>query len=248
MYTPQTIDKPASAGPAWKRLLPLAVLAAGIAAFFAFDIDMYATFDTLRDHRSELMAAVDRHPVLSIVIFTGIYALATAFSLPGGALLTLTAGFLFGIWIGTTTVVLSATVGASALFLAARSAVGNALRARAGPFIRKMEAGFAENALSYLLVLRLVPIFPFFIVNLVPAVLGVPFRTYVIGTFFGIIPGTFVFASVGAGLGSIFDGMQDFAIRDALTPEVVTALIGLAVLSLIPVAYKALKARRGRSA
>jgi len=106
-----------------------------------------------------------------------------------------------------------------------------------------MEAGCQENAFSYLLVLRLVPLFPFFVVNLVPAFLGVSLVTYVLGTFFGIIPGVVVFASVGAGLGSIFDAGEAFSASDILTPQILMALIGLAVLALIPVVYKKIKAR-----
>ncbi|MEC9369347.1 MAG: VTT domain-containing protein, partial [Pseudomonadota bacterium] len=165
-------------------------------------------------------------------------------SVPGAALLTVTGGFLFGIWVGTAAVVVGATLGATAVFLIARTALGEALRAKAGPAIRKMEQGFRENALSYLLVLRLIPLFPFFLVNLVPAFLGVPLATFVVGTFFGIMPGTFVFISIGAGLGSIFDSMQEFTLKGALTPEVIVALVGLAVLSLIPVAYRTIKARK----
>jgi uncharacterized membrane protein YdjX (TVP38/TMEM64 family) len=99
--------------------------------------------------------------------------------------------------------------------------------------------------LSYLLVLRLVPIFPFFIINLVPAFLGVPLSTFILGTFLGIIPGTFVYATVGAGLGSVFDAGGTFSLRGVLTPQIVTALVGLAVLALIPVVYKKLTAQRG---
>jgi uncharacterized membrane protein YdjX (TVP38/TMEM64 family) len=106
-----------------------------------------------------------------------------------------------------------------------------------------MEDGFRANALSYLLVLRLVPLFPFFVVNLVPAFLGVSLRTYMVGTLIGIVPGSFVFATVGAGLGSIFDSGQSFTARGILTPEIVTALAGLAVLALIPVIYKRIKSR-----
>ena len=110
-----------------------------------------------------------------------------------------------------------------------------------------MEAGFRENALSYLLVLRLVPLFPFFIVNIVPAFLGVPLRTYTIGTLIGIMPGTFVFASVGAGLGSVFDRAESFSPASVLTPEIMVALIGLAALSALPIAYKAIRSRTNRS-
>jgi len=108
-----------------------------------------------------------------------------------------------------------------------------------------MEAGFQDNAMSYLLVLRLVPLFPFFVVNLVPAFLGVPLRTYVIATFFGIIPGTFVFALAGGGLGSALEASGEFSVSSILTPEVIAALVGLAVLALIPVVYKKYRARQG---
>jgi uncharacterized membrane protein YdjX (TVP38/TMEM64 family) len=231
-------------GVSWKRVILVAIIVVGAVAFSALGLSSYVTFDQLRQHRGELMAFVNARPMLSVLLFITIYALATSFSLPEGAVLTVTGGFLFGIWLGTAAVVIGATIGATALFLAARTALGDALRARAGPFLAKMEAGFKENALAYLFVLRLIPAFPFFIVNLVPAFLGVPLRTFVIATFFGIMPGTFVYASIGAGLGSIFDKMEEVSLRGALTKEVVIALVGLAVLSLIPAAYKKLKAKR----
>ena len=227
-----------------KRWLPLAVIAAGIAAFFALGLNKYVTFDALRDNRTVLTQFVENQGLLAVLLFIVIYAVSTALSLPGGAVLTIAGGFLFGAWLGSAYVVIGATIGSVAVFLIAKTALGDSLRARAGPALKKMEAGFQENALSYLLVLRLVPLFPFFVVNIVPAFLGVRLRTYVIATFVGIIPGSFVFATVGAGLGSIFDSSQEFTPGAALTPEVITALVGLAVLSLLPVAYKKLKARR----
>jgi len=230
----------------WQRLLPLAILAAGLAAFFLFGLDDYLTFETLREHRAWLLQQVAESTLVTSLIFVAIYIAVVAFSLPGGAVMTITGGFLFGQWLGTTYVIVAATIGATILFLAARTALGDLLRAKAGPFLKKMEAGFQENALNYLLVLRLIPIFPFFIVNLVPAFLGVSLRTYVIATFVGIIPGSFVYATVGAGLGSIFDAGKEFTAASILTPEIITALIGLAILALLPVAYKKLKAKRGR--
>jgi len=227
-----------------KRLLPLAMLAAGIVAFFAFGLDRYVTFEALRDNRQVLMHFVDDYGLLAVALYILIYAASTALSLPGGAVLTITGGFLFGSWLGTTYVVVGATAGAIAVFLVAKTSLGNVLRAKAGPALKKMEAGFRENALSYLLVLRLIPLFPFFIVNIVPAFLGVSLRTYAIATFLGIIPGAFVFASVGAGLGSIFDNMSEFDPAAALTPEVITALVGLSLVSLLPLAYKKARARR----
>jgi uncharacterized membrane protein YdjX (TVP38/TMEM64 family) len=244
---PDARGAPAAGGFAFKKLIPLAFIGAGIAAFFALGLNKYLTFDQLRQHRGELTAFVDSMPVIAVALFIVVYAGVVALSVPGAAIMTLTGGFLFGIWEGTAAVVVGATVGASALFLAARYVLGDSLRAKAGPWLSKMEAGFNEDALSYLLVLRLIPAFPFFIVNLVPAFLGVSLRTFVIATLVGIIPGTFVFASIGAGLGSIFDSAQEFSLKGALTPQVVTALVGLAVLSLVPVVYKRIKARRAMS-
>jgi uncharacterized membrane protein YdjX (TVP38/TMEM64 family) len=145
-------------------------------------------------------------------------------------------------------VVISATVGAVALFLAARSALFDVLHAKAGPALLKMEQGFKESALSYLLVLRLIPLFPFWLVNLVPALLGVPLRTYVIGTAIGIIPGTFVYASIGNGLGAILDSGEQPDLTVIFNTEVLIPILGLAVLSLLPVLYKLVKARRGGGA
>jgi uncharacterized membrane protein YdjX (TVP38/TMEM64 family) len=236
-------SRPASS---WRRLLPLGVLVAGLAAFFLFGLDDYLTFETLREHRAWLLQQVAESAVVTSLVFVAVYIAVVAFSLPGGAVMTITGGFLFGQWLGSLYVVFAATIGATILFVAARTALGDVLRAKAGPFLKKMEAGFQENALSYLLVLRLIPIFPFFVVNLVPAFLGVSLRTYVIATFFGIIPGSFVYATVGAGLGSIFDAGEEFTAASILTPEIITALIGLAILALLPVGYKKLKARTTR--
>lgn len=234
------------AGFSWRRMLPLLVLGAGLAAFFALGLDDYLSFEALRENRAWLLGAVEKSAALAALAYMAVYILIVAFSLPGGAIMTITGGFLFGQWLGTAYVVVAATIGAGVVFLAARTALGDLLRARAGPFLKKMEAGFRENALSYLFVLRLVPVFPFFIVNLVPAFLGVSLRDFAIATFFGIIPATFVYARLGVGLGSIFDAGGEFSAKAVFTPEMVTALIGLAVLALLPVAYKKLKARRDR--
>jgi uncharacterized membrane protein YdjX (TVP38/TMEM64 family) len=226
-----------------RRFWPLAVLALAIGTFFALHLDMYLTFGALRENRALLSGFVAEHAVLASIFYVAIYAAVVAASLPGGAVLTVTGGFLFGAIAGTVHVVVAATLGAMLLFLIARTALGDALRARAGAFLKKMEAGFQENAFNYLLVLRLIPLFPFFIVNLVPAFLGVPLRTYVLATLIGIIPGSFVYASVGAGLGSVFDRNEAFSPASVLTPEIVVALVGLAVLAIIPVLYRKLKAR-----
>jgi uncharacterized membrane protein YdjX (TVP38/TMEM64 family) len=231
------------AGFSIRRLWPLAVLALAIGSFFALHLDMYLTFEALRENRALLSQFVAEHAVLASILYVAVYAAVVAASLPGGAVLTVTGGFLFGSIGGTLHVVLAATLGATLLFLMARTAFGDALRAKAGPFLKKMEQGFQENAFNYLLVLRLIPLFPFFIVNLVPAFLGVPLRTYALATFIGIIPGSFVYASVGAGLGSVFDRNESFSPANVLTPEIVVALVGLAVLAIVPVVYRKLKTR-----
>jgi len=235
---------PASTGRLVRRLAPVAALALGVAGFFALGLGDYLTFDALRDNREVLTGFVAQNAVLAVAAFVALYAISTALSLPGGLVLTVAGGFLFGTVGGTAIVAVGATVGAVAIFLAARTALGDALRAKAGSALQRMEAGFQETAFSYLLVLRLVPLFPFFLVNIVPAFMGMALRPYVLATFVGILPGTFVYASVGAGLGSVFDGMDDFSPAAALTPEVITALVGLSVLSLLPVAYKQVKKRR----
>ena len=226
------------------RLLPLAVIACGFVAFFAFGMDAYMTFEALHDRREDLLEWKAQNHGLAVCYFIGIYVLATAFSVPGAVWLTIAGGFLFGTVESTIVVVFGATLGALAVFLAARYAIGDYLHAKAGPGMRRMEDGFRENALSYLLVLRLVPLFPFWLVNLVPAFLGVPIRTFILGTFFGIMPGSFVFAGVGNGLGIVIDGggMPDLGI--IFESEILVPIIGLVVLALIPVAYKMLRARK----
>jgi len=227
-----------------KRWLPLAIILAAVAVGLAFDLDGYLTFETLRSHRLAFTDFVRAHGVLAVVAFIVVYSSATALSFPGATLLTVAGGFLFGGLLGTLWAVIGATCGAIAIFLAARSAIGDLLEARAGPFLQRMEAGFQENALNYMLFLRLVPVFPFVIVNLVPAFLGVSLRDYALATFVGIIPGAFVYASLGAGLGSFFDANEVPSLRGVLTPEILVAFTGLALLSLLPIALRRYRRRR----
>src|SRR5579883_2601660 len=231
-------------GDSVKRWLPLIVLAAGCALFFAAGGQRYVSFEALRAHRETLFAFVASHGVVAGLVFILAYAVVIAFSLPGGAVMTVFGGFLFGPYLGLAYAVIGATIGAAVVFLAARTALGEMLHRRAGPFLHRMEAGFQENALSYLLVLRLIPLFPFWLVNLVPAFLGVTLRTYVLGTMIGIVPGTVVYALVGNGIGEVVEAgrMPDFDI--IFDREILLPLLGLALLALLPVAYKKLKARR----
>ncbi len=236
--TPKKQTPPGAMGFSLTRLWPVALLLAGLAAFFAFDLDGYLNFEALRENRAFLSEWTAANQGLAILVYAVVYIVVVAFSLPGGAVMTISGGFLFGPIIGTSVTVIAATVGATLLFIAARTALGDVLRAKAGPAIRRMEDGFRENELSYMFVLRLVPLFPFFVVNLAPAFLGVSLRTYVIATMFGIIPGTFVYTLVGNGLGAVFDagGTPDLGI--IFKPEILLPILGLAILALIPVAYK----------
>ena len=230
------------------RLWPLALLACGIMLFFLLELDRYLSFDTLRDNRAFLTEWTADNRVSAIFYYILLYIAVVAFSLPGGAVMTIAGGFLFGPVFGTLWTVIGATIGATLLFLAAKTALGDVLRAKAGPAIRRMEAGFQDNALSYMFVLRLVPIFPFFLVNLAPAFLGVRLHTYVIASFFGIIPGTFVYALVGNGLGAIFDAGETPDLSIIFAPEILLPLIGLAALAMLPVLYKHFTGKKGMGA
>lgn len=233
-----TRTAPARRPSIWRRLLPLVIVLGLIALAFGLDLDERLSFEALRANRAALLALVAERPVLTALGFVTIYAAVVALSLPGALILTLAGGFLFGTALATVLVVIGATLGACAIFLIARSALGDLLRAKAGPWLGRMEAGFRRDALSYLLVLRLIPIFPFWLVNLVPAFLGVPLSTFALATLVGIIPGSLVYASVGAGLGAVFEqgGTPDLGL--VLEPEILLPLLGLALLALLPVAYK----------
>jgi uncharacterized membrane protein YdjX (TVP38/TMEM64 family) len=230
--------------PAWRRWLPLALLLLLSLAAWLWLRSEGIGFDSIAQHRAWLMAEVDELGVLAGAAVFLVYVVVTALSLPLGSLLTVLAGYLLGTVEATLWVVAGATLGSIAVFLAARSALSEIQRARAGPWLKRMERGFREDALSYLLVLRLLPIFPFWLVNLVPALLGVPLGTYVLGTALGIIPGTLVFASLGNGLGTVLDRGEtpDFSIL--LEPSLLLPLLGLCLLALLPVAYKRWRRRR----
>jgi len=220
------------------RFVPIALVAAGLVLAYALDLHKFLSLEQLRLHHQTLLLFVQTHPVTAPLGYAAIYILAVGLSLPGAAVLTVAGGFLFGAWLGTGLTVLSATIGATLVFLAARTAFGDLLRARAGPALRRMEDGFGRDAFSYLLMLRLVPLFPFFLVNLVPAFLGVRLRTYVAATLLGVIPATLVFTLAGCGLDRLVEGAGEVSLDSLLTTEMVAALSGLALLALAPVLYR----------
>ncbi len=224
-----------------KKLIPVGILGLIIALIYAFDYHTYLTFDALKENRESLQGFVKDSFLISLLVFFCVYVVVVALSLPGGAVMSITGGFLFGTILGTTVVVSAATLGATLLFLMAKTTLGEMLHQKAGPWLEKMRKGFQNNAFHYLLTLRLVPLFPFFVVNLVPAFLGVKAKDYILATLLGIIPGSFVFVSVGTGIGSVFDRGETFSASSILTPEILIALFGLGALSLLPVVFKYFK-------
>jgi len=227
-----------------RRLLPLLLLAAASILFLLSGGRHYLTFAALSENSEWLHALVARSSTLAPIGFIVCYAGLTALSVPGGAILTIAAGFLFGNCQGLVCAVTGATIGAAAIFLAARAGLGG-LAERAGAHASRLKAGFGANALNYLLVLRLIPIFPFWLVNLVAALAGMRFGAYVLGTFIGIIPGSFVYVSLGNGMGDLIAASRAPDLSILFAPSVLLPIIGLAVLPLVPVLYKRWRARRG---
>lgn len=194
---------------------------------------------TLARHRETLVALVEAHFTLAALGYVVLYIVVVGLSVPGAVFITLAGGFLFGALTGTALTVLGATMGATLIFLFAQRIFGKDALDRLGPKARALGDGIRRNAASYLLVLRLVPLFPFFLVNLVPAFVGVRLQVYVATTAIGILPGTAVFSLAGAGLGDVLAQGEDFDVSAVLTPEILAALIGLALLSLAAIPLKA---------
>ena len=240
---PATQQKQArsASNSALKRLAPIFIIALALAAFFALGLHKYFTLDSLRENRVALQDWVDASPARAIAIFIAVYAAAVAISFPGASILTIFGGYLFGLAGGVPATVIAATLGATAIFLAAKTALGNFLQSRAGGFIKKMEQGFREDELNYMFVLRLIPAFPFWAINIAAGVLGVSTRNFVIGTGLGIIPGSFVYTSIGAAAGAAFDAGEDVTLSGILLqPQTLLPIVGLALLALLPVALKRL--------
>ena len=249
-----------SRGSLLRRWAPLAGLAAAIAAAWSAGLHQYLSLNAIAENRDALMALVSGNLVLSAIGFMVVYMVAVALSLPGASLLTILGGFLFGWLAGGALTVLGATAGAIIIFMIARTSLGEALASRAGPWMNRLSKGFREDAFHYLLFLRLVPVFPFWLINIAPALAGVPLGTYAITTLIGIIPGTFAFSVLGSGLDSIITAQQQayhecvtqqgaancqFTLDAGalVTPQLLAAFAALGVVALIPVAVRKWKAR-----
>ncbi len=254
-------DTKAKSSGGIRRWLPLILLASLMALAFSMGWHKYLSFKTVGLNYEALRGFISDNLLISLAAFAALYIAVVALSLPGGLILTVSGGLLFGWKLGAPTTIIAATIGATILFLIAKTSFGEGLADKAGPWLAKLRDGFKENALSYLLFLRLVPAFPFFVVNLAPALLGVPLKTYVLGTLFGIIPGTLAYSFAGAGLGSVVE-KQNASYNECLalkseaacpytidtssiiTPEIITAFVLLGVVALIPVFLNKWKARK----
>ena len=222
-------------------LLAIASILGATTVSLALGLDLQLALELLREHHSWLLGFVAGAPVLASMLFMVIYAAAVAISVPGVAILTVIGGYLFGWFHGTALVLIAATLAASAVFLLTRSAVGDRLRARAGPAVERFADGFRRNALSYGFVLNLVPIFPYALIIVVPAACGVPLPTFIAGMFLGLVPGTFLFAGLGDGLDHVLASGMPLRLTSFVTPEIVLSLGGLAVLALLPVAWRRMR-------
>lgn len=245
--TPPSGLAPAGGGP-FKRFLPLLVIASALALGYALGLHRHLSLGALGESRDALLALVSAHPVLAPLAFVAIYTLAVACSFPAAAVLTIAGGFLFGWLWGGALSVLGATAGATLLFLAARTALGEGLRRKAGGWAAAWGESFRANAFSALLVLRLVPFIPFFVVNVIPAIFGVRTRVFVAATFLGIIPGALINAWLGQGLDGVLIAARaagrDPELADLITPEVTLALLALAGLAAFAAAAKRLWRRK----
>ena len=240
-----------------RRILPLAAIIVVVGA--AYLASGGVSLEALVHHRAAIDDFVATHRLLAVLSYMGLYIVIVALSVPGAVFLTVTGGFLFGLALGSAAAVISATIGATVIFLAARTALGDPLLRRAGPRANQLARGFRDDAFSYLLFLRLVPAFPFFLVNLVPAFAGVGLGPFIAATAIGIIPGAIVFALAGVGLDSMIAAQKNsydqciaasgtdcrlaFDPADVLTPQLIAALVALGLLALMPVVVKYWRAR-----
>lgn len=242
------MDKATPRGrPAWLRHLPLAAILMA-AALGYFTLGDYLTFETLRDNREALLAFRDSHLGLLALSFIAIYFVIVAFSLPGAAVASVTGGFLFGLAFGTAFNVTAASLGACAIFLAARWGLGQTLAARMDASegtLKRIKSGLHEHEISVLFLMRLVPAVPFFVANLLPALVGVRFVNFAFTTVLGIIPGAIVFTWIGVGLGEVFDRGENPDLSLLWEPQIIGPILGLCALAGLPILIKTFRGRKG---
>ncbi len=221
-----------------KRFGPLILVALAVAVVLASGLADHLSLVELKARRDQLQGFVALHPALSFGLYILIYIAVVSLSLPGALVMTLSGGFLFGPWLGAAAASSGASMGAAVIFLVCRTAVGDSLRGKAGSTISRIEEGVRRDAFSYILTLRLIPVMPFWLVNLAAGFVNIPLRTFLAATVLGILPGSLVYSGLGAGLGEVFASGQEPNLRVIFEPHVLLPLVGLGLLSLLPVVLR----------
>lgn len=251
----EEMSPPAVSAPVWRRLLAPALILALMALGYLLGLHRYLSLQSVAENREALRAFTEQNLALALAAYVVVYVAAVALSFPGAVVLTVLGGLLFGWLLGGTAAVLAATTGATILFLVVKTSFGEGLARKAGPFLARISDGFSKDAFNYLLFLRLVPAFPFWLVNIAPALANVKLRTFISATALGVIPGTFAFAFVGSGLDSIIEAQMkshaacvaekgaeacpfELSLSSLVTTELLVALAALGVVALIPIAIK----------
>jgi uncharacterized membrane protein YdjX (TVP38/TMEM64 family) len=227
-------------------MLPFAILLLGLVGFFALGLNRQLTLETLSRNEAELTAWVAANRTLAVLTFVAVHTAVIAFSVPVGAAMTAASGFLFGVQLGAPAAMVGTTLGSIVLYLAARSAFYDLYRARASAALARLEEGFRRDGFSYLVFMRVVPVFPSWLVSIVAALLGMRPAVFIAGTLIGIAPGCFVFAGVGADFGVLFRSGQTPDLGEIFQLRTLLPLIGLGVLALLPVLYRRWRRRTSR--
>ncbi len=229
-----------------KRFVPLVVLIVVVIAVFASGVGRYLNLEALQTHEAALRGFVDDNLLLALLAFMAVYAVATAISFPGAVVLTLAGGYLFGTWTGGAATVIGATIGAIMVFYVVQTSLGAALRAKAeadGGTLKKVIDGVGQGAFGYILTLRLIPLAPFWLVNVAAALAHAPLRAYALATFIGIMPATFIYSGVGAGIGALVERGETPDLGVIFEPRVLLPLVALGLLSLGTTLYQRRKSK-----
>lgn len=233
----------------FKRYLPLLLLVIAVVAVFASGVTRYLNLEALQTNEAALRGFVAANLPLALIAFITVYAVSTAVSLPGAVILTLAGGYLFGTWIGGGATVIGATVGAILVFYAVRTSLGQALRDRAeasGGRLKAVIDGVQAGAFGYILTLRLIPLAPFWLVNVAAALAHAPLRAYALATFLGIMPATFIYSGIGAGIGELLARGETPDLGVIFSPKVLLPLVALGLLTLATTVFQRLRARSGK--
>ncbi|MET3663691.1 TVP38/TMEM64 family protein [Caulobacter sp. 1776] len=228
-----------------RRFGPLAAIVILFAAAFASGLAGHISLEQLRERGGELQAFAHERPLLCVAIYLAIYIGSVAVSLPGALILSLTGGFLFGPIGGGFAAVTGASAGSTVIYLVFRTAFGDILRRKPGAFLARVEEGFKGDAFNYLLTLRLIPAFPLLIVNVAAGLMNIPIRTFVLASVLGMIPSSFVYAGIGAGLGHIFAQGGPVTLETLFSPRIYLPIIGMGVLAFLPPLWRHWRKGRG---